>query len=788
MAEFNLKLNINGIETAVASVEDLESALKATKTEMNTLQIGSEAFNVAAQNAQKLDSALKNVKLATEGVDTKQLAGSFAKLGETVTGAFAIATNAVGLFGKENEDVSKAAVKAQQAIAVVMGARAIAEGVVEGRIAARLLLEKVTIANQAIMTSLFGAQAVALSAQAVATGEATVAQYALNTAMEANPIGLVILAITALVGAFALLADSEEDEIERTERLNKIKKEQAEQVDKEVAAIRSTYDAKVSVLTREKDLMIAKGATEKELFEQEKKINQERLNMLSYIKGYRAAEGGLNAKELEEQKDLQNQKLVEEAKYNATVIKSKEDLSKKVTSEKEKQAAKSAAIDEKLRLEQERLDLAATEGELAKLEVRFKQNSDFLDRELSEGRYKYEQYLIANNQLLQDYNLQKRAIEKAELTEKEKERLNEIKAAQEFYAVLNNNRDRLTAEANSRRTDLEKVAEEEKNAAIIASDKSKNDRLILAGEAFQNDVKAQSQAEKEIVRQAAQEKEQIEIKFQEKIREIRAAEFEKALQETQKYTDSIAQIGNSALALVEAVNAGKKEADDRALNDLRDANAAQESANNEHYNAEYANLNTQLANGQITREQYAIRTKELDQKQKKDKEALEKAYAAKEDALRKAAFEREKKSKRATIIMSTITGSIAAFTGMAQAIPGPYGLIAGGIAAALVVALGAVQLSNLEKTKYDAGPPSITPVDTSGGGGVGGGGDGSGAIGGGGSGGGITSFNPALTGAPAGGGAAGGGGSNAPIRVYVVESDITNTQRSVSVAESNATF
>lgn len=40
MADFQLNLNINGIDTAVASVEDLEAALKATKTEMNTLQIG----------------------------------------------------------------------------------------------------------------------------------------------------------------------------------------------------------------------------------------------------------------------------------------------------------------------------------------------------------------------------------------------------------------------------------------------------------------------------------------------------------------------------------------------------------------------------------------------------------------------------------------------------------------------------------------------------------------------------------------------------------------------------
>lgn len=784
MAEFNLKLNINGIETAVASVEDLEAALKATKDEMKTLQIGSEGFNVAAQNAQKLDSALKNVKLATEGVDTKQLAGSFAKLGETVTGAFAIATNAVGLFGKENEDVSKAAVKAQQAIAVVMGARAIAEGVVEGRIAARLILEKVTIANQALMTSLFGAQAVAISAQAVATGEATVAQYALNVAMEANPIGLVVLAITALVGAFALLGDSEEEEIERTERLNKIKKEQADQVEKEVVDIKLRLSAKVDALQREKALLEASGASQEALLEKEKQIADEKLRILSYVKGYR---GELNASEIKEQKDLQNDKLVEEAKYNASIAKVNQDVRDKKKKEKEDDAKASKAIDDAIYAEKQRLDVAAAEGELARLEIQTQQKREYTERQEREGKISYQQLTQSLLNIERDYELQKKQIKQEELTKEEAARIDQINKESAFYALLNSNRTRLSKISNAERTDQEKVAEEEKNAAIIASDKSKNDRLIKAGEVFQDDVKKQAEAEKEIVRQAAEEKEQIEKDYQDKIKDLRQKQIEDTINDIAALIRALVEIGNQGVDIANAINDGKKEADQRALNDLRDSNAAQESANNEHYNAELANLDAQLASGQISKQQYAVQQKALEDKLRKDKEALDKAFSEKEKALKKEAFERDKKSKAASIVMNTIMGSVSAFTGMVSAIPGPVGLVLGGISAALVTALGVVQLSNLNKTKFDGGAPSVTPVATPGdigGGDVGG----AGAIGGGGSGGGITSFNPALTGAPTGGTTTGGSGTQPPVRVYVVESDITNAQKSVSVAESNATF
>src|SRR5574343_127314 len=153
MAQFQLDLKINGVDTTINSINELEEALKASKAEMSSLALGTKEFENAASNIRKIDGALKEVKLQTEGVNTKQLAGSFAKLGETVAGSFAIATNAAELFGSKSEDVSKAQVKAQQAIAVVMGARAVAADSEEGKAAARLLVDKATLVTTNLMTA-----------------------------------------------------------------------------------------------------------------------------------------------------------------------------------------------------------------------------------------------------------------------------------------------------------------------------------------------------------------------------------------------------------------------------------------------------------------------------------------------------------------------------------------------------------------------------------------------------------------------------------------------------------
>jgi hypothetical protein len=106
--------------------------------------------------------------------------------------------------------------------------------------------------------------------------------------------------------------------------------------------------------------------------------------------------------------------------------------------------------------------------------------------------------------------------------------------------------------------------------------------------------------------------------------------------------------------------------------------------------------------------------------------------------------------------------------------------------AGLVAATTAVQVAAISKTKFDGGAPEITPPNT---GGAGGADTGAGAVTSAASTGGFTGFNQGLLGTPGGAGATGTVlNPGQPQRVYVLESDITNSQRRVETLESNSTF
>lgn len=235
MADFSINVKVNGVEQSVSTIGELEDALKATNDELANLSIGSAEFNELSKQARVLDSNLKNIAVSLEGADTKKLAESFAKLGETIGGAFAIATSAVSLFGGEAEDVALAQARAQQAIAIVLGARAIAEGVVEGAAAARLIVDKVSVVTTGLLTAAIGAETVATAAQAAATGTATVAQLALNAAMKAAPYAIII---SALAGLAALIIDTGEGTEEYTEAL----KRNTDEINSNAKALETSID------------------------------------------------------------------------------------------------------------------------------------------------------------------------------------------------------------------------------------------------------------------------------------------------------------------------------------------------------------------------------------------------------------------------------------------------------------------------------------------------------------------------------------------------------------------
>jgi len=169
------------IELEVSSnLGNLKQQLKAAQVEVQTLAEKFGATSAQAVEAAKSAAILKDkigdAKALTDAFNPdakfKALSGSLTG----VAGGFSVVTGALGAFGKQNEDVEKALLKVQSAMALASGAQAIGESI-----------------------DSFKQLGAVIKANAVFQKIMTAAQYAYNLAMALNPIGAIIAATIALI-------------------------------------------------------------------------------------------------------------------------------------------------------------------------------------------------------------------------------------------------------------------------------------------------------------------------------------------------------------------------------------------------------------------------------------------------------------------------------------------------------------------------------------------------------------------------------------------------------------
>lgn len=179
---------------------------------------------------------------------TTQKFESVQKIATGVASGFAALQGVTALLGIENENLEKTLVKVQSAMAIAQGIgglKDLYEGIARWGVAfgdtAKAAQEMSDVVETVNTVTEAGAAATnaaaaantanaaaaaadttAKGAQAVATEGATVAQKGLNAAMKANPIGLIITAITALIGLFAWLKDDIIELLGGTEKMNAV--------------------------------------------------------------------------------------------------------------------------------------------------------------------------------------------------------------------------------------------------------------------------------------------------------------------------------------------------------------------------------------------------------------------------------------------------------------------------------------------------------------------------------------------------------------------------------------
>ena len=129
----------------------------------------------------------KQIQIQTDSVVDAASTKFFPKLTQslnTVAGGFAIAQGSIGLFGNQSEDVEQAILKVQSALAITQGFQTINEGA-----------KSITALSNTV-------KSYAIVQKAITAG-----QYLWNAAINANPIGLIVAGVFALIAAGTALTN-----------------------------------------------------------------------------------------------------------------------------------------------------------------------------------------------------------------------------------------------------------------------------------------------------------------------------------------------------------------------------------------------------------------------------------------------------------------------------------------------------------------------------------------------------------------------------------------------------
>ena len=350
-------LKVNGVDQAVTSIDALDQSIEQLESTLKSASFGSEEFKKVEQQLIKARSAKEDLDKSLEGRGAEKRLQGIVGMAESLGGAFAIASQASALFGAESEEVAKAELKAQQALSVVMGVRAIKEGLLNSSLERKLILEKAATAGTVIMNAV---------------------NKALNVTLSMNPIGFIVTALGLLVvgiaaaigpikkfiAQFDFLGEAIQWTIDKARDLASFlsfgliddaatakTRDNSQKMIDSLDDINNAQNKLISADKRKLAYMQAAGATEAQLLAQKKKINQEEvasrqaainaLLKLQQIDGELDDDKKKKLAELQEAvKDLNNQAQIDQVEFNK---KQSEDRKKANEDAKRKQEERSKA-------------------------------------------------------------------------------------------------------------------------------------------------------------------------------------------------------------------------------------------------------------------------------------------------------------------------------------------------------------------------------------------------------------------------------------------------------------
>lgn len=241
-----IQAKFDKIQSSSAPLKRQMRDLQAIMAQMNMDGLtNTSQFTEIAQYAGQVKDAISDAQQAVSkySSDTANL-DAVASAFQGISGGISLATGAMNLFGVENENVEKAILKVQSAMALLNGVQAIANtlnkdsalmlnlkaigfGTNTAAQTANTVAETANTTATAANTAATGAnaagktaQAAATTANTAATTAATTAQLANNAAVLANPYVLAAAAIAALVAGIVIWISTMDDSTDSQIALN----------------------------------------------------------------------------------------------------------------------------------------------------------------------------------------------------------------------------------------------------------------------------------------------------------------------------------------------------------------------------------------------------------------------------------------------------------------------------------------------------------------------------------------------------------------------------------------
>ena len=385
----NLKVTDN-VEKTTKNVANLKTQLREAQNEVNELSAkfgatSEQAVN-AAKRAAELKDAIGDAKALTDAFNPDAKFKALTSTLGGVAGGFSAVQGAVGLLGTESQNVEKAILKVQSAMAISQGIQSVGESIDSFKQLGA------TIKDTAIFQK---ALAAATAIQTFVMNGATLAAKAFRGALVATGIGALVVGIGLLIENFDKLKSIIFGGASNAEILNKKLKETI-----------SLNDEIVSQNERSLKLLEAQGANEEKLFAtKQQNLNREinlilgKMDAIDEVYKAELKAGDMTnerKKELEDQfNEFKKQAADKRTEYdinkNAQVVKEVNDsLNEQIKREDEIQASKDKkeeiAKEKRKKAEEEAKEKAKKDAEdLANAKKQQLENTIALENEITQA-------------------------------------------------------------------------------------------------------------------------------------------------------------------------------------------------------------------------------------------------------------------------------------------------------------------------------------------------------------------------------------------------------------------